>query len=103
MCCDLVGYDVVVYILVVGQVQVFFGGDVVEYCSVVLVDYCCIDCVGDVVVIGGDVGGQWFQCVEWCFIVFVQLFVYVFFDQLYWYVVGVFDYGLYVVFLCDFG
>lgn len=32
------------------------------------------------VVIWCDVGGEWFECVEWCFFVLVELEIYVFFD-----------------------
>lgn len=77
---DFVGDDFGFYIIFVWQIQVFFGCDVVEYGVVELVDYCCVDVGGDVVVVGGDVGGQWVEGVEWCFVIVFQLFVYVFFD-----------------------
>lgn len=100
---DFVGDDFGFYVVLVGQVQMFFGCDIVQYCCVELIDYCCVDVVGDVVVIWCDVGGQWFQCVEWCFVVDFKLFCYVFVDFVYGYMVGVFDYYLIIVISGDVG
>lgn len=35
----------------------FFWCYVIEYGCVELFDYCCVDCVGDVVVVWCDIGG----------------------------------------------
>lgn len=99
---DFVGNQFLFDIFFVGQVEMFFWCDIVQYGVVELVDYCCVDIGGEMVVVWCDISGEWFQGVEWCFVVVFQLFGYIVVDYLYWYVVRVFNYYLYVIFSGDF-
>src|SRR5690606_38649283 len=54
---DLVGDDAGLHVILVGQAQVFLGGDVGEHGAAEPADHGGADAAGDVVVAGGDVGG----------------------------------------------
>jgi hypothetical protein len=61
---DLVGDDAFLDVVLVGQAEVFLGGDVAEHRRAVPADLRGADGAGDVVVAGRDVGGQRAEGVE---------------------------------------
>ena len=61
---DLVGDDAILHILLVGQAEVFLGRDVAEHGAAIPADHGGSDAAGDMVVAGGDVGGEWTERVE---------------------------------------
>lgn len=89
-------------VIAVWKFEVFFWRYIVEHGGVKLIDHCCVDRVGDVIVIWCDIGCEWSECVEGSFVILFELFLYVFFDQVYGHVIWFFVHYLYIVFLGDF-
>src|SRR5690606_24800727 len=74
---DLVGDDAVLDVLSVGQAEVLLGRDVAEHGGAEPADHGRADGAGDVVVAGGDVGGQRPEGVEGRLVAVLQLLVHV--------------------------
>src|SRR5690606_11433404 len=79
---DLVGDDALADIVLVGQAEVFLGGDIAEHGGAVPADHGGADARGDVVVAGGDVGGERSEGVEGGFVAPFELFGHVFLDHM---------------------
>ena len=61
---EFVGDDTRLDVFLVGQAEVFLGGHVAEHGAAVPADHGGTDAAGDVVVAGGDVGGEGPEGVE---------------------------------------
>ena len=85
---DLVGDDAVFDVLLVRQAEVFLGRDVAEHGAAVPADHGRADGAGDMVVAGGDVGGERAERVEWRFVAPLELLVHVLLDEVHGDVAG---------------
>ena len=94
---DLVGDDAVLDVLLVRQAQVLLGRDVAEHGAAVPADHGRADGAGDVVVAGGDVGGQRAERVERRLVAPLQLLGHVLLDQVHGDVAGAFVHHLHAV------
>src|SRR5216117_1344937 len=94
---DLVGDDAVLHVLAVGQAEVLLGRDVAEHRGAEPADHRGADGGGDVVVAGGDVGGQRAEGVERRLVADLELTVHVLLDQVHRHVAGALDHDLHVV------
>ena len=91
---EFVGDDADFDVVLVGQAEVFLGGDVAEHGAAVPADHGGADAAGDVVVAGGDVGGQWPEGVEGGFVAPFELLGHVFLDHVHGDVAGAFVHDL---------
>src|SRR6202035_3879606 len=94
---DLVGDDAGLDVVAVRQPQGLLGGDVAEHGAAVPADHGGADRRGDVVVAGGDVGGQRAQGVEGGLAAGLELFLHVDLDEVHGDVAGALDHHLHVV------
>ena len=94
---DLVGDDAGFHVVLVGQAQVFFRGDIAEHGAAVPADHCRADTGSNVIIAGGNVRGQWPEGVERCLITAFKLLVHVFLDQLHGHMPRTFDHHLDIV------
>src|SRR5690606_17138769 len=78
---DLVGDDAGADVVAVGQAEVLFRRHVAEHGGAVPADGGGADAAGDVVVAGGDVGGERPEGVEGGFVAPLELFLHVLFDH----------------------
>ena len=100
---DFVGDDAFADVVFVGEAEVFLGGDVAEHGGAVPADDGGADGGGEVVVAGGDVGGEGAEGVEGGFVAPGELFVHVFLDQVQGDVAGAFAHDLDAAFPGAFG
>ena len=91
---DLVGDDAVLDVLLVRQAEVFLGRDVAEHGAAVPADHGGADAAGDVVIAGGDVGGEGSEGVEGGLVAPLELLGHVFLDQVHGDVAGAFVHDL---------
>ena len=91
---ELVGDDTDFDIVLVRKAEVFLGRDVAEHGAAIPADHGGTDAAGDVVVAGGDVGGQWSEGVEGGFVAPLELLGHVFLDHVHRDVAGAFVHDL---------
>jgi len=103
MCGDLVGDHAVLDVLAVRQPEVLLGGDVAQHRGAGLGDDCSTDRTGDVVVAGGDVGGQRAQRVEGCLLAELLFQTHVLDDLVHRDVAGALDHHLHAMGFGDLG
>ncbi len=91
---DLVGDDAFADVVAVGEAEVLFGCDVAEHGTAVPSDHGGADAAGDVIVAGGNIGGEGAEGVEGGFMAPVELVVHVLLDHVHGYVAGTFAHDL---------
>ena len=94
---DLVRHDAVLDVDLVGEPQMLLRCDVAKHRGAVPADHCGTDRRGDVIVSGGDVGGERPERVEGRLAAKPKLLVHVVLDQMHRHVAGALDHGLHVV------
>ena len=94
---DLVGNDAFTHIVLVRQSEMLFRGDIAQHGRAVPADHRRANRGGNVIVAGGNIGGQRPQGVERRLTANGQLFFHVFFDQLHRDMARAFDHDLHVV------
>ena len=91
---DFVGDNAVFHILLVRQAEVFLGRDIAEHRAAIPTDHGGSDAARDVVVAGGDVGGERAERVEWRFVAPLELLRHVFLDHVHGDMAGAFVHDL---------
>ena len=84
-------------VFLVGQAEVFLRRDVAEHGAAVPADHGGTDAAGDVVVAGGDVGGEGPEGVEGGFVAPLELLGHVFLDHVHGHVAGAFVHDLHAL------
>src|SRR6185436_3618233 len=91
---ELVGDNAGLDVFLVGEAEVFLRGDIAEHGAAVPADHGGADAAGDVVVAGGDVGGEGAEGVEGGFVAPLELFGHVLLDHVHGDVSGAFVHDL---------
>ena len=94
---QLVGDDAFFDVIFIGQAQMLFRRHIAEHGAAIPANLRGANRRGDVVVAGGDVGGQRAKGVERRFVAPFQFFVHILFDQLHRHMAGAFDHHLHIV------
>ena len=100
---EFVGNDADFHVVPIGQAEMFLGRDVAEHRAAEPSDHGGANAAGDMIVTGGDVGGERPQRVEGGFAAFFQLLFHVHLDLVHRHVAGAFDHHLAIMFPGDLG
>ena len=81
MRCDFVSDDAILHILLVRQAEMLLRRHIAEHRAAIPADHGGSNAAGDVIVAGGDIGGQRPECVKWSLAAPLELLGHVFLDE----------------------